>query len=41
MTKLEENNPQGTANIADDRVLCPVVIKSCHCNQCRYVKIGS
>lgn len=24
MTKLVENNPQGTANIADDRVLAPV-----------------
>jgi hypothetical protein len=24
MTKLAENNPQGTANIADDRVLAPV-----------------
>ena len=24
MTKLAENNPQGTANIADDRVLCTV-----------------
>jgi len=24
MTKLAENNPQGTANIADDRVLCGV-----------------
>lgn len=38
MTKIVENNQQGTANIADDRVLCPVVIKSCHCKQCRYVK---
>jgi hypothetical protein len=25
MTKLAENNPQGTANIADDRVLAPVL----------------
>jgi len=25
MTKLAENNPQGTANIDDDRVLCGVV----------------
>lgn len=28
MTKLAENNPQGTANIADDRVLAPVLIPS-------------
>jgi hypothetical protein len=28
MTKLVENNPQGTANIADDRVLAPVLIPS-------------
>ena len=27
MTKLAENNPQGTANIADDRVLATVIIK--------------
>ena len=26
MTKLAENNPQGTANIADDRVLATVLI---------------
>jgi predicted nuclease with TOPRIM domain len=26
MTKLAENYPQGTANIADDRVLAPVVL---------------
>lgn len=26
MTKLAENNPKGTANIADDRVLAPVVL---------------
>ena len=38
MIKLAENNQQGTANITDDRVLYPVVIKSCHCEQCRYVK---
>lgn len=25
MTKLAENNPQGTANIADDRVLANVI----------------
>lgn len=25
MTKLVENNPQGTANIADDRVLATVL----------------
>ena len=25
MTKLAENNPQGTANIADDRVLATVI----------------
>ncbi len=25
MTKQAENNPQGTANIADDRVLAPVL----------------
>jgi hypothetical protein len=25
MTKLAENNPQGTANIADDRVLAVVI----------------
>jgi len=25
MTKQAENNPQGTANIADDRVLAPVI----------------
>ena len=25
MTKLAENNPQGTANIADDRVLATVM----------------
>lgn len=28
MTKLAENNPQGTANIADDRVLATVLIRS-------------
>jgi len=28
MTKLAENNPQGTANIADDRVLGTVLTKS-------------
>ena len=26
MTKLAENNPQGTANIADDRVLATVLL---------------
>ena len=26
MTKLSENYPQGTANIADDRVLAPVFV---------------
>ena len=29
MTKLAENNPQGTANIADDRVLGTVICPSC------------
>ena len=28
MTKLAENKPQGTVNIADDRVLAPVLIPS-------------
>lgn len=28
MTKTSENSPQGTANIADDRVLTPVLIPS-------------
>jgi len=34
MTKLAENNPQGTANIADDRVLSVVfpITKLCHCD---------
>ena len=29
MTKLAENNPQGTANIADDRMLATVLICEC------------
>ena len=28
MTKLAENNPQGTANIADDRVSATVLLKA-------------
>lgn len=32
MTKLTENNPQGTANIADDRVLA----NGLYCRKCKH-----
>ena len=35
MTKLVENNPQGTANIADDRVLATGHFK---CSDCQHKK---
>ena len=38
MTKLAENNPQGTANIADDRVLCGVVYTLLNPNKPRVEK---
>jgi ribosomal protein S14 len=34
MTKLAENNPQGPANIADDRVLAPVYRYDIRCDKC-------
>ena len=37
---IREQNLQNTTEpaIGYEPMLCPVVIKSCHCEQCRYVK---
>ena len=40
MTKLAENNPQGTANIADDRVLVTAALSGCEIVKCQYYKDG-
>ena len=40
MTKLSENNPQGTANIADDRVLATAALSSCEIVKCQHYKDG-
>jgi len=38
MTELAENNPQGKADIADDRVLAPVLYYDIRCDKCgRYI----
>ena len=40
MIKLVENNPQGTANIADDRVLANAALSGCEIVKCQHYKDG-
>jgi len=40
MTKLAENNPQGTANIADDRMLATATLSGCEIVKCQHYKDG-
>jgi hypothetical protein len=40
MTKLAENNPQGTANITDDRMLATAALSGCEIVKCKHYKDG-
>ena len=40
MTKLAENNPQGTANIAYYRVLATAALSCCEIVKCQHYKDG-
>ena len=40
MTKQAGNNPQGTANIADDRVLATSALSGCEIVKCQHYKDG-